>query len=146
MVSLCWWQQGQIGESAFWIWCKCLFKGACPDHSWNSRLACLHSILDICLLNLSDGSIGSICFICSYHGDLCHTFAATHFSFTWNVCQAADLLHGSIFCSCEGSFWFVLDPCLAAAVASLSASSFPLMLMCMGIHHWSVVEQPSRAS
>jgi len=111
-----------------------MFKGACPDHSWNNILACLHSNLDVCLLNLSDGSAGSIDIMCSYHGDFCHALAAACFSFAWNTCQTADLLCGNIFRNCVGNFWFGLDLCLAAALASLLASSFPSMSMCPGVH------------
>ena len=80
-VSLLCWQSGQIGESLFPIWLRCLASGACPVLSCESMLAIFCGKSMIRSTYLHDGVVGLVFFICSYCGNFCHAFCALHFGF-----------------------------------------------------------------
>ena len=78
--------------------CKYTFSGTCPIQSWKILLS---SALDsfellISLINLREGSEGSMCLNLAYLGELAHS--PLHFAFhtALSTCNAADLLHSSV--------------------------------------------------
>jgi hypothetical protein len=74
-------QQGQMGDSALEMRCRCLLRGMWPVCNWMSRLACFLGSGATSFLNLVEGRVGSMLLIHVYRGDVCHTRCAASFNF-----------------------------------------------------------------
>ena len=97
----------------------------------NRKDACCLGRLVVILMNLLDGSDGSIVYTCSALGDSLNMILFSTFIQVWSSCLAADLLHGNILMwldlvhSCLGSVsGSEVSPDMAF-LASLLVASFP---------------------
>ena len=118
-------QNGHLGDSARFIVCRCLFRGAWPVRSCVIILLILRLCTSIILRKPEDGTDGSISRSFGNRGDAAKSERIRALVLDRDACLAAATLYGSVFRRSLGSC-DVGELCPSAArFASLSAASFP---------------------